>query len=93
MVNMKIVDGSKIASGTEVFGLMDTRGIPLDVINETLRANDCGFNVVQFIEAALASRNFTYQTIKQRLLSAHIGDRENMSQLLDGVAKSKGWLN
>lgn len=89
----EIVDNSRIVSGYDVFKIMDTKGLPLDVINETLRANDCGFNVVQFIEAALASRNFTYQTIKQRLLSAHIGDRENMSQLLDGVAKSKGWLN
>jgi len=90
---VKLVDSSRILNGAEVFKLMDTKGLPLDSINEILRANHIGFNVVQFIEAAMASKNFTYGTIKRRLLESHFGDRAEMSQLLDSLAKGRGWLN
>ncbi len=39
-------------SGYEVFKLMDTYGLPLDIIVMELREKKMGFNVVEFIEAA-----------------------------------------
>lgn len=42
----------EIVNGSEVFKLVDTHGIPLDVIVLELRDKNRAFNIAQFIEAA-----------------------------------------
>jgi alanyl-tRNA synthetase len=39
--------------GEEIFKLMDTSGLPLDIINLQLRDNDMHFEVEGFIKAAI----------------------------------------
>lgn len=41
-----------MVNGGEVFKLMDTYGLPLDIIVMELREKKMGFNVVEFIVAA-----------------------------------------
>ena len=62
-------------SGQAVFRLMDTHGLPLDFINEELMTHGLCFNVVEFVETALASKNFTYEKIKSRLVEAMLPDK------------------
>ena len=62
-------------SGEAVFRLMDTHGLPLDLINEELRSRQLCFNVVEFVEVALASKNFTYEKIKGRLVEAMLPEK------------------
>jgi alanyl-tRNA synthetase len=83
---MKLVNKSRIVDGAQIFKLVDSYGLPLEVITDRLREKGMGFNVVEFIQAALDSKNFTYKTIKPRLLDGFEGDKESMSQLLDGLA-------
>ena len=71
-------------SGEAIFRLMDTHGLPLDVINEELRSKQMCFNVVEFVEVALASKNFSYEKIKSRLLEAMLpGKRREFAIELD----------
>jgi alanyl-tRNA synthetase len=84
--------GEVILDGKMVFQLMDTKGMPLDSIVEVLRVNNAGFDVVQFVETALESKNFLYQTIKTRLMNNIMPDiRETFVAQLDLVASKKGW--
>jgi len=62
-------------SGEAIFGLMDTHGLPLEIINEELRSRQMCFNVVEFVETALASNNFTYEKIKDRLVEAMLPEK------------------
>ena len=61
--------------GREIFRLMDTKGLPLDIICEQLRRRRMAFNVCQFVEESLASGNFTYSRIKKRLVEAILPDK------------------
>jgi len=71
-------------SGEAIFGLMDTHGLPLEIINEELRSRQMCFNVVEFAESALASNNFTYEKIKGRLVEAMLPEkREEFAIELD----------
>lgn len=88
----QLVPSNRIVDGAIIFKIMDTHGTPLEIINEMLRAEGAGFSVIQFVEAALASKNYTYETIKRRLLADFVGDKEFMSQLLDGFAEKLGWV-
>ena len=68
IINLELRKG--ILDGKKVFQLMDTHGLPLEIINEELRNRQMGFNVVEFVEAAIASKNFTYKKIRARLIEA-----------------------
>ena len=71
-------------SGEAIFRLMDTHGLPLEVINEELRNKQRCFNVVEFVEVALASKNFSYEKIKSRLLEAMLPEkRKELAAELD----------
>jgi len=86
---MVMLDGKKI------FFLMDSQGVALELINDYFREEGAAFNVVGFVEAALESKNFTYPTIKRRLITAMIFNkkvREDAERDLDIVARKKGWL-
>ena len=85
-------------SGEAIFRLMDTHGLPLEVITEELRNKQKCFNVVEFVEVALASKNFSYKTIKNRLLEAMLPEKRKeftieldsrfAKEVNDGVSKS-----
>jgi len=47
-----------LMDGADVFRLMDSEGLPLDVIQDLLAEKGMGFNVVGFARAALASGNY-----------------------------------
>ena len=79
-----------ILAGDKVFHLMDTHGVPLVVINDILREKGLAFNVVEFIEAALRSGNYTFEKIKARLLE-DINEKDRFMAELDRVAMKKGW--
>jgi alanyl-tRNA synthetase len=57
-----------VLSGTEIFKLMDSHGLPLDLINDMLRDNNMGFNVLEFVQAAYKSKNFKRDRILRVLL-------------------------
>ena len=42
-----------ILSGEYIFKLVDTYGLPMDMVNETLRERGLGFNVVEFVKCAI----------------------------------------
>jgi alanyl-tRNA synthetase len=69
---MKIV----IMKGETLFSLMDSQGIPLDSMIQTLRTNGMKFGAKGFILAALKSKNYTYTTVKKVLLQEMITDEE-----------------
>ena len=84
---------STLINGKQIFKLMDTHGFPLELANDVIRQHGMGFNVVEFVEAALASENFTYDRIKASLLSAmREKDKQGFIDELDKVAKDKGWI-
>ena len=49
---MKVVDSTKIVDGGKIFKLVDTWGLPLDIIVMELRERGLGFNVLQFAQSA-----------------------------------------
>ncbi len=51
--NIAIVDGAVI------FDLVDSKGFPLDIINDLLEENNLGFDVVGFIRKANQSKNYS----------------------------------
>ncbi len=63
---MQIVTSDKIVSGHEVFKLVDTHGLPLDIIVLELRDRGLGFNVHEFIDSALLAK-WTPKRIKWTL--------------------------
>ncbi|MCJ7828549.1 MAG: hypothetical protein MUP81_02280 [Dehalococcoidia bacterium] len=78
--------------GAEIFKLMDTHGLPLEIITELLREKGEAFDVVQFIEAGLFSHNFTYPKLRTRLIEAiDPQGKDSFIDTLDKVAKIKGW--
>ena len=84
---------STLINGNQIFKLMDTHGFPLELANDVMRQHGMGFNVIEFIEAALASKNFTYDRIKARLLSSmREKDKQGFIDELNKVAKDKGWI-
>ncbi len=58
--------GTLIVSGRWVFKLMDTHGLPLDIILDRLREEGKIMNTTQFIEAALKA-GWKHKTIKAKL--------------------------
>ena len=91
---MIIVNSSKIIDGKEVLSLVDSKGLPLEAVNIHLREKGMGFDVVQFVKAALASKNFTYDTIKQRLVEAMLPqNRDEFIKELDSVYDNEGRVN
>lgn len=86
-------DGVPVLNGELVFWRMDTIGLPLEIINEVLREHSMCFDVVSFVNAAINSKNFTYQTIRKRLREGMLDDPGAFLNDLDKVAKIKGWIN
>jgi len=61
--------GKVLVDGHKVFKLMDTKGLPLEIITLELRQKGLGFNVPEFVDEALKTGNYTLDTIRNKLLS------------------------
>lgn len=75
-----------LLDGYTIFKLMDTYGLPLDLINDLLREKNVAFNAVEFVAAALASKNFTCDAIKKKIINSMVFDeatRAEVSKHLD----------
>lgn len=56
-----------LLDGAEVFRLMDSGGLPLDVQSDLMAERGLAFDVVGFARAALKSGNFTREKVIERL--------------------------
>lgn len=80
----KSTDGKVVWNGASIFWMMDSQGMPLEVIVTLLRRRGEGFDVKGFIEVALQSKNFTPERIRSRLLNCYKGkDRQVVEDLID----------
>jgi alanyl-tRNA synthetase len=68
----RTVPATEVMSGAKVFQLMDSHGLPLEIVLDRLSLNGLGFNVPGFIDAALASGNFTAETVYKLLTSRDV---------------------
>ena len=72
-----ILPAEHMISGKKVFQIMDTHGIPLDIILEQLKDRGLVMNTIEFIESALVNKNFTEKTIK-RILCGQVNMPESL---------------
>jgi len=83
--------------GQDIFWLMDSRGIPLELIADCLQKHGLCFDVGQLVTAALDSGNYSYTTIKTKVLQAYawlVVDQDKQgafSMRLDSVSKQLDW--
>jgi alanyl-tRNA synthetase len=85
----KTTSGQNVVEGQGCFKLVDTYGLPLEVIYDRLQEYNMCIDVVGYIEAALESKNFTYETVKSRL-SEVFHDKEFFDRL-NLIAELKSW--
>ena len=82
----------RLLDGESIFLLMDSHGLPLEIICLELRREGLAFNVLEFVESALRSKNFTYSKIKTRLLGAMLPEYRGAFALeLDETAAKRNW--
>ncbi len=68
-------------SGAEVFKLMDTHGLPLEIINQMLREKETFFSVPEFITAA-KSGGWPDKRIMHTLIGASPLTGQPMAELI-----------
>lgn len=78
-----------LLDGKKIFELMDSKGLPLEIIVLELRRRKRALNIPQFVEAAIDSKNFTFESVERRLLSClpnqyHNDFKEEMLKLKGG---------
>jgi alanyl-tRNA synthetase len=57
-------DTKNVLSGKIIFHLMDSQGLPFDIIMDILKEKSLSYNVYEFIEAAINSKNFTKERLR-----------------------------
>lgn len=67
-------------SGAEIFKLVDTHGLPLDIINMSLREKNAFFNCEEFIAAAKTA-GWTPKRIVNTLISASPLQGDKLAEL------------
>lgn len=80
---MKIMDGHKM------FRIMDSFGLPFEVIVDELALRGMAFNVYEFCQAAAASGNYSAKRL-YRLLKAHAPSDEAAELSAVAVMKAYG---
>ncbi|MCA9495851.1 MAG: hypothetical protein KC589_02825 [Nanoarchaeota archaeon] len=78
-------NGINILHGKPIFKLMDTHGIPLDIINEILRRKSSAFNIADFIIAAKESKNYSKIRITKLLTENSPLDVENNKEYFEDL--------
>jgi len=77
--------------GEDVFKLMDSRGLPLELLAERFQEKGLCFNINQFVDAALASGNYKTETIKARVMETFryvVSDGEERKQFNDRLDRA-----
>jgi alanyl-tRNA synthetase len=77
--------------GEDIFRLMDSRGLPLELLVETFRKKGIRINIDQLIDAALASGNYTAEKIKARIMEAFryvVSDRGGWAQFSERLDRA-----
>lgn len=75
-----------VYSGHDIFKLMDTHGLPLDVINMMLREQGDIFNAAEFIEAAKKS-GWPDKRILNTMISASPLQGQELAELILKIQK------
>lgn len=78
----KTFEGKPIIDGKFIFYLVDSVGLPLDIINEELRESGIGFDVEGFIRAAKKSTNYTIKRLKNLFNSEIDNKSEELKSLI-----------
>lgn len=84
------VSGENILGGDKVFKLVDTWGLPLDIIVMELRDKGMGFNVLEFVQSAKKA-GWKKERVHWMLKSSgNIGGWENCLVVINYVFDEKG---
>ena len=75
-------DDDLIMLGHDVFKLMDSCGLPLEIITEQCREKDMYFNVYEFIVSAYKSKNYSIDRLKV-ILKECVVKNEFQEKLID----------
>lgn len=59
---------NEVLNGETVFRMIDSDGIPFEVVCHILRERGIGFDLKQFVVSAYSSGNYTYTSLKKVLL-------------------------
>lgn len=59
----------RVVNGNFVFKLMDSKGLPLDIILVELREKSLAFDLIGFIEAAIKSKNYSKKKLRSLIES------------------------
>jgi alanyl-tRNA synthetase len=59
--------GTFVLNGHVAFHIMDSCGFPFDLLRLELRARQAAFNVQEFVDAAVASKNYKPRTLYKLL--------------------------
>ena len=79
-------DDEPIVDGEFIFWMMDSQGMPLEVLNAILADKGMGFDVIGFIQAGLESGNWKPRTLERKLLMAYEGpDRQIVEDKLSKI--------
>ena len=68
-----------VLDGKTIFRLMDSRGIPLDIIEEILEKEKCAFDILGFCRAVLSSPNMSFKALKSMLTARCISDKHRLA--------------
>ena len=79
----------RIMDGAKVFSLMDSEGLPFEVIQDELAHEGMAFNVYEFCQAARASGNYSAPKLF-RLLKEHAPSDEAKRLSAVSVMKAYG---
>lgn len=72
-----------IISGAFIFQLIDSIGLPLDIIIQELKERHLAFDMVGFIQAAKDSTNYTPKRLKALFNENRPVNDENFDELVD----------
>ncbi len=73
-----------ILDGSLIFNLVDSKGMPLDLINELMEENKFGFDVKGFIQAAKQSKNYqNKERLRTLLVSSMLRENKELVKNID----------
>ena len=67
-INIATKEQCHVVSGEHIFKLMDSNGLPLDLIQELLQEHKLAFGVPGFITAAHKSKNYSKERLTNLLI-------------------------
>lgn len=84
------IDNKPILSGALVFDLVDSKGMPLDLLNQLLEENGMGFDVNGFVISAKTSKNYANKERLRILLKSNmIRENKHLEKYIDICIEEK----